>query len=355
MSNPDAKATTTDLALADPWQVQAWNYPSEGSPSEQLTFLLNYAVLAPSSHNTQPWTFKIVGDEVELYADRLRALPVVDPDDRELIMSCGAALFHLRVAMRHFGRTPVVHTFPDLDDPDLLAFIRLGPAMEPTAEDERLFMAIRQRHTNRQVFEDRLIPQADKDTLVEAAQQEGARLHLFEAEAQKDELATLIARGDRIQASDSSFRRELAAWIHPNRSKSRDGIPGYAQGMGDLESLAGPFVVRTFDWGSGQAAKDRQLAEGSALMAVLTTEDDKVTDWLRAGQALDRVLLTAESQDIHASFLNQPIELPSLRDEVAGMVDAGIPQILLRFGYGPPSRPTPRRPVHDVLSTSRYL
>jgi hypothetical protein len=355
MPTPNAKANLTVLTPEDPWQVQEWNFPIEEPPSVQLRFLLNYAVLAPSGHNTQPWTFKIVGDEVELYADRMRALPVVDPDDRELIMSCGAALFHLRVAMRHFGRTPIIHTFPDLDDADLLAFVRMGPNMDPTAEDERLFRAISTRHTNRQVFEDTPIPDADQRVLCEAAEQEGAQLHLFEADAEKGELATLIARADRIQASDPSFRRELAAWIHPNRSKSRDGIPGYAQGKSDLESLAGPFVVRTFDWGSGQAAKDRQLAEGSALLAVLTTEDDQVTDWLRAGQALDRVLLTARADDIQASFLNQPIEVPALRNDVATMVETGVPQIILRMGYGPPARPTPRRPVHDVLSTSRYL
>lgn len=355
MSTSAANESLTQLAQADPWQVQEWRYPTDGTPAEQLTFLLNYAVLAPSGHNTQPWTFKIVGDEVELYADRLRALPVVDPDDRELIMSCGAALFHLRVAMRHFGREPIVHTFPDLDDPDLMAFIRLGPNYEPTAEDERLFMAIRRRHTNRQAFEDTLIPPSDQETLIRAAEEEGARLHLFEEDADKEVLATLIARGDRLQASDPRFRRELAAWIHPNRTKSRDGIPGYAQGLSDIASLAGPFIVRTFDWGSGQAAKDRQLAEGSALLAVLTTEGDQTADWLRGGQALDRVLLTAQAHDIHASFLNQPIEVPELREDVADLVDDGDPQIILRLGYGPPARPTPRRPVNDVVSTSRYL
>ena len=354
MPTPTTEEPSLGIMPDNPWLVQDWNYPADGTPAEQLTFLLNYAVLAPSSHNTQPWIFKIVGDEVELYADRLRALPVVDPDDRELIMSCGAALFHLRVALRHFGREPIVNTFPDLDDPDLMAFVRMGPDIEPSAEDERLFMSIRRRHTNRQVFYDEAIPEAEQEMLRTAAAQEGGRLTLFADDA-KQPLTDLIARADRIQASDPHFRRELAAWINPNRSKSQDGIPGYAQGMGDLQSLAGPFVVRTFDWGSGQAAKDRQLAEGSALMAVLTTDGDGTADWLRAGQALDRVLLTAQSQDVQASFLNQPIEVPELRDDVADLVGSGHPQIVLRLGYGPAARPTPRRPVHKVLSTSRYL
>src|SRR5215217_6799502 len=105
--------------------------------------------------------------------------------------------------------------------------------------------------------------------------------------------AELIAEGDCIQLADKRFRRELASWVHPNRTKSRDGIPGYAFGVGDLMSMAGPFSIRTFDTGKGHAAKDRQLAEGSPVLAVLGTEVDAPPEWLAAGQALARVLLRA--------------------------------------------------------------
>lgn len=89
-------------------------------------FLLHYAVLAPSGHNTQPWLFRLTGDAVDLYADRTRALPVVDPDDRELIMSCGAALTGLHLAVRHFGFQDELALFPDPENTDLLARLRLG-------------------------------------------------------------------------------------------------------------------------------------------------------------------------------------------------------------------------------------
>src|SRR5215469_16093227 len=112
--------------LSHPWDVREADFPSTGPPAEQLRFLLQYAVLAPSGHNSQPWMFKIDEDTVELYADRSRALPVVDPDDRELTISCGAALLNLRVALRHFGYAGEVIPFPDPDDPDLLARVHLG-------------------------------------------------------------------------------------------------------------------------------------------------------------------------------------------------------------------------------------
>ena len=93
---------------SDVWNVSENEFPSEGTTRDKLKFVLNYAILAPSGHNTQPWLFKIVDDKIELYADRTRSLPVVDPDDRELTISCGAALYHIQLAIRHFGYEDVV-------------------------------------------------------------------------------------------------------------------------------------------------------------------------------------------------------------------------------------------------------
>ena len=101
----------------DPWNVSADDFPADGTSEEKLWFTVQYAILAPSSHNTQPWKFRIHGNVVELYADLSRALPVVDPDKRELIMSCGAALFHLRTAIRYFGYGCQVETFPEPGEP----------------------------------------------------------------------------------------------------------------------------------------------------------------------------------------------------------------------------------------------
>lgn len=343
----------------DPWAVEAWAFPHAGSTADKLRFLLRYAVLAPSGHNTQPWLFKIAGGELELYADRTRALPVADPEDRELVMSCGAALFHLRVALRHFGHAPVVQPFPDADDPDLLAFFRIGPALDgaaaPTPEDDRLFMAIPQRRTNRLPFDDRPVPAGELEGLRAAAAQEGAYLHVLTEPAEKNALADLIAEGDRIQGRDARFRRELAAWLHPNHSRTHDGIPGPARGLHGLRAYADPLVVRTFDWGNGQAARDRQLAEGSPALLVLTTDRDDPRAHLDAGQALDRVLLTATAYGLSASYMNQPVEVSTLRPRVARLVGGGHPQLVLRLGYGREVPPTPRRPTADVLTSNPYL
>jgi hypothetical protein len=121
-------------------------------------------------------------------------------------------------------------------------------------------------------------------------------------------------------------------------------------GAGEIASYLGPLLVRTFDWGEGQAAKDRQLAEGSPLLFIIGTQEDTPLDWLHAGQALARVLLRATSLGLSASFLNQPIEVDPLRQSFGTLIGFdGYPQLLIRMGIGQPARPTPRRPVEEVV------
>jgi len=325
-------------------------FPEGGRPAEKLAYLLRYAVRAPSSHNSQPWLFKLAGDALYLYADRTRALAVVDPDDRELVMSCGAALFHLRTAARHYDYETEVELLPDPADPDLLARIELGEPRPATYEEKLLFWAIAKRHTNRHAFEPRPLPPELTHELEAATAAEGAWLAHVAREEAREALGDLVAAADLRQLDDGRFRRELAAWIHPNRSEARDGMPAYALGIPALLSGVGPFVVRTFDVGRGIAARDRKLLDGSPSLFVLVTEEDGTADWLRAGQALDRVLLRAAQEEVSASFLNQPVEVPDLRPSVAALSGRdGFAQTVLRMGYGPPAQATPRRPTAEVL------
>jgi nitroreductase len=337
-------------ATADPWAVTEAEFPRDGLVGDWLRFAVRYAVLAPSSHNSQPWLFRVIGGTLELFADRTRALPVTDPHDRELVMSCGAALFHLRLALMHFGRRPVVHVLPDAHQPDLLARVELGPEEEPGADAEALFEAIPRRHTCRRPFEAPEVFPVLVEAFERDAKAEGALFIPAEGVNRRHEVAELVAQGDQRQFADVAFRRELAAWLHWNRTRSRDGMPGFALGQGDAASIVGPLAVRTFDMGDGRAAKDRELAEHSPLLAAIATRHDAPADWLAAGQALARVLLRATANNVAASYLNQPVELPDLRSLLAATLGTTfVPQLLLRMGYAPPPRATPRRPAEEVL------
>jgi hypothetical protein len=342
--------TTTEAPLA-PWNVSTTGFPDDGDAAEKLTFLLRYAVLAPSGHNTQPWLFSVHGDTVELYADRTQALAVVDPEDRALTISCGAALFNLRVALRRFGyRDDTYELVPDPEDADLLARVRLVEGEPPSHDEEALFEAIPKRRTTRAAYDEREVPIELQRELEGDAVREGVWLHQV-PDAERRTIAELIAGGDRAQMADKRFRRELAAWVHPNRSRASRGMRGYGFGFRDLMSHAGPIVIRTFDIGKGQAAKDLELAERSPLLGVLGTGADSPRAWLAAGQAMERILLRACVHGLTASFLNQPVEVDDLRPRLADAIGrAGDhPQLVMRFGYGPDVAHSPRASVEDVL------
>lgn len=332
------------------WEIDAATFPHAGSHAEKLRFCLGYAVLAPSSHNTQPWLFRIRDDAVELYADRSRALHVSDPGDRELTISCGAALHHLRIALAHFGHLGRVDLLPDPSDQDLLARVHLGFTATNSPVDARVFQAMPRRRTNRQPFRQDPVPAPLLSDLADAARHEDTWFREIKGSDTLFALADLIAEGDRRQWANKRFRLELAAWAHPNRVQACDGIPGYAMGLDDILSCAGPLVIRTFDLGEGQAARDREIAHGSPAMIAIGTAGDNLLDWLRAGQALSAVLLRARADDVWASYLNQPLELPDLRVQATRLLSVpGYTQIILRLGYGNDIRPTPRRTVDQVV------
>jgi nitroreductase len=332
------------------WDISDETFPADGSPADQIRFCLRYAVLAPSGHNTQPWLFRIHERTVDLLADRSRGLPVVDPFDRELVISCGAALFNLQLALERFGWELETEVLPEASSPDLLARVALVARREASHEARLLYEEIPRRRTNRGSFDDRPVGEEIVRDLVRCAEREGAWLVALDA-ASKGVAADLIAQGDRVQFLDTHFRRELTAWTVSNWSRRRDGIPGYALGASDVASAVGPLLVRTFDWAKlGVAAKDRELAEGSPLLVLLGTEHEEPAEWMTAGLALQRVLLAACALGLQCSFLNQPIEVTFLRPRLRELVGRkGFPQLLLRMGYGPSVRPTPRRDLGEVI------
>lgn len=336
-----------------PWDISEGNFPRTGTNAAKLRFLLGYATLAPSSHNSQPWKFRIEEDAVEIFADRTRALPVVDPDDRELSISCGAALYCLQLAARHFGWDPEIILQPDHRSPDLLARLELKGSKYPSPAEDSLFHSITKRRTTRLAYDRRIPPVALLDSIEATASGYRVWPRIIEDDTEKRAIAKLIAKADRMQMAAKSFRRELAAWIHPARSASGDGMPGYAFGMPsvlDFASTGFAAVVRTFDMGDGMAAKDERLALSSPVLLTLGTEDDTPTAWLRTGMALAEILLLACAEGVTASYLNQPCEIAELRSAVADALGySGLPQLILRMGYSTEVPPTPRRRVDDVL------
>lgn len=332
------------------WHPNPRDWLLATSDSERLRAALRYAIFAPSGHNTQPWLFRHEGDRALLFADRRRALPVVDPHDRALVISCGAALGMLRAALRHFGHEGEIELLPPGSDPDLLARVGLGASHEATPRDHTRFEAITRRRTTRLRFEPAALPAGLAQEMAETGAADGVILQLIEEPQAKAAIAALVAEGDRAQFADPRFRRELGAWVHSRRAASRDGISGAAFGMPDLLSPVGSLVVRTFDMGEGIAAKDQEIAGGSPALLLVATPGDQPRDWLLAGMAHAEALLAVTAAGLTAAYLNQPVEVDALRPrlrDAAGL--AGHPQLLLRLGRGPAIPPAVRRPLEEVL------
>ncbi|MGH8869840.1 MAG: Acg family FMN-binding oxidoreductase [Actinomycetes bacterium] len=306
--------------------------------------LLRAAAAAPSLHNSQPWRFEAAGDAVKLYGDPSRRLEHADPDARQLHMSCGAALFNLRVAARRLGYEAAVSLLPDLGQPTLLARVVLNRATGPGHFEAELYAAIPRRRTNRRPFAHRPVHSSELRLLSDAAQAEGATLTTVDEE-ELSRLTGLVHEAELMDATDPERRVESGAWIGTAPTR-RDGVPMSAVGPVPTNVDA---VFR--DLASRRATPTRERAEfeSQPTLAVLYTDGDWPRHWLRAGQALEHIWLLATVHGIAISFLNQPLEYPDLRGLVRDpRTRIGHPQMLLRMGYGAPVPATPRRPLGDV-------
>lgn len=315
--------TTTDLAVFDR--------------------ALRAATRAPSVHNTQPWRFVVAPPRIELYLDRERVLAVADAEAGEARLSCGAALLNLRVALQAAGRGVVVDLLPDAARPDLLARVRVAGARPATPEVRSLAVAIERRRTNRRPFTDRPVPAPHRAALVRAAGAEGAQLVLLDTPVALEAFAALLRRADHIQEEDPAFQQELLTWTAGGYARP-DGMPPTAGGPRPL----GTPLLKLRDYPAPVDA-EREF-EQEPLVAVLVTAGDTALDQVRAGQAMQRVLLVATAAGLSVSFLSQPVEVPYTRAAMRTLLGGRFPQTALRIGYGDQSAPTPRRPVAEVTS-----
>ncbi|HET6386411.1 MAG TPA: nitroreductase [Armatimonadota bacterium] len=333
------------------WEVDESGFPRAGTVEEKLRFLVYYAVLAPSTRNTQPWIFRTHNNAIDLLMDPTRALPVTDPEHREMIISCGAAAFNLRVAIRHFGYLDRFMAFPDPAEPSLLARIGLGAPAIASKQEELLFHAIKLRRTYRHPFLDRALPEPMLYRLKMGARQDGMWLHFLDKKPEREAMVKLIAEAEYRQLHNGAARREILSWMHPAPRLDQDGVPAYALGSIPHVRAPGMAVFGARKTKLDEVTLDSEnLARVAPALAVLGTASDDPGAWLRVGQTLEEILLSCAADRVFVSFMNQPVQIAELRPRVAEIVgETGYAQIILRLGYGASATPTPRRSTEDVL------
>lgn len=312
---------------------------------ETVKAALALAVRAPSVHNSQPWRWRIGSRSVHLYLDPARALPATDPDQRDMVISCGAALHHLRVALAAMGWSAVVHRLPDPADPEHLASIELL-RHRPTPAEIELSAAISHRQTDRRNFTAWPIPPGYLGLAAERATALGALLRQATDRARAQLITATRAAAVR-HAMNPEYRFELACWS--GRHGADEGVPARnapTARAGD-ELPARTFVAPQLD--------DPAREPDHAQLLVLATAGDDRASRLRAGEALSAVLLTATNVGLATCVLTEPLEIAELRHDVRRAVfeDNPYPQAIIRIGWIPTSAPplpsTPRRAVGDIL------
>jgi hypothetical protein len=330
--------------------------------AEHAQYLIATAARAPSVHNTQPWRFRVDQRAVELWCDPGRKLRT-DPIGREIVISCGAALFGLRLAVRSLGYQPVIERLPDPSQLRLLARVSVGATAPMSAFERQMLEAVPHRHTHRGAFAGGELPAGLLPGLQHDALAEGATLVVVAEGLAYERLAAIVVTAAQQGDLDPVAQAEIRKWTREDSSTARDGVPATALTAGPSTGVPhGRLRQRDFDLGRGlgrlpadaDAEQPRVLRQKGApptVTAILLTSGDRRTDWLRAGQALQRLLLHAASKWVFASLHTQPLEDPVARALIRDRLALpGQPQMLLQFGRAVSAASTPRRPPSELTS-----
>jgi nitroreductase len=301
-------------------------------------------IRAPSLHNSQPWRFRLRDGAIEVLADPRDHLAMADRIGWAVRIACGAAVFNARLALLADGIPADVRIRPESADPMVMASLRPGPPRPATYPENDLFAAVGRRRSSREPFWPDPVPAEIRIRLVDAARAEGAWLELLVGMTALSGFAQIAQSADTVLRRDPAYQTRLSQWIRAEASG--DGVP----------VLAGARLPEPQDLLPQRAYSDRPRAPGrdfepEPLIAILGSAGDTATDQVNAGQALQRVLLTATDAGLATSMISQPIEVSGAREQLSRSLGGrtGTPQMALRIGYGQPGNPTPRRDVAQAI------
>ncbi len=321
--------------------------PITAVETEVIEDVVRTACRAPSLHNSQPWQWVFASGQLRLFVDPSRILDT-DRSAREALISCGAVLDHLRVAMAAAGWQSHIDRFPNPNSPNHLASIEFTPAEFVTERDRRLADAIEARRTDRLPFSAATEWQSIEAVVAGSANRQAVHLAVISDDLRpRLEEAARIA--DSLRMYDTAYHNELHWWTAP--FEPTEGIPYSAlvsAAEGDRVSIGRVFPV------ARRPERRLEIPEDHAKILLLSTGADGRADALAAGEALSATLLECTMAGLATCPVTHLTELTVTRDLVRSLMDDdAVPQILIRVGVVPVTEkvppPTPRRPLSAVL------
>ncbi len=331
----------------------------------KIKFLLRYAILAPSTHNSQPWRFKVSGNSCKLYFDPeyFTRIKEADPTGRDLYISLGYCLEYLILAGTQFGIYRDVQIFP-AESPsgiqagreNLVAEVffedRFSDRNTALAADSALDLMVRRVNT-RGLFEKKSVSPTTLQTLAAIAkpyEQIGFCTDMITDPEKIRSIADLTRRGLRLAYKNSAFRKEMFGWINNSFSKRREGLPGYALKMPALLSLIFPFIMRWFNIGAFLGKVNAASVTSAPLLCIISARDDAKEAWLSVGRLSAHLMLKATRAGLKTSIFVAAIEMGDLSKELRRILETDLtPQFLFAAGYLPDQKPTPRHHIEDRL------
>ncbi len=309
---------------------------------------LTLALRAPSVHNSQPWRWRLRAHSLHLYADRSRTLRATDPEGLELLVSCGAALHHARIAFAALGWAVSVTRFPNPAEPDHLAALEFV-AKDPTDDQIRLAGAIKSRQTDRRPYASWEVPPGLIEVLGQSAAWEHTSLRTVTEGRQRRLLAAAVAAVSAVQQEDRAYLDELQGWSG-HRVPQATGVPAAS-----IPTTPGQLLNRRFPAGTLPIERPDVVEQDAAEFLLLSSDLDDAHARLRAGEATSAVLLEATAIGLATCPMSQALESFGAREELRMQVleEHRFIHSIVRVGWPRPSAPalpaTPRLALKDVL------
>ena len=324
------------------WNVNPDDFYDLKTQDEKLRFLLNFAVLAPSSHNSQPWSFVATEQSVDIYVNSSRLLTVSDKNRRQLYISLGCALENLLVAADYYDiHGDVKYAKPLFGDgyfcnPAVEVDLNLDKdKKEYWADAGHLIFSIPERRTNRNKYDAQMPFEVNFLPFMQRLSQLDVMYDFVSDKIRKENIANVVLNAMSEAMADKNFRLELAEYVKSNYTSSGIGMPGFGMGIPGPVSLLLPFIIRHFDMYKVTRKQDESLLkDGTPMFGILSTREDNPESWIKAGQAYQRIALECERAGIKTAVMAAAIQIGDYYKQLQEIIGTSArPQLFFRIGY----------------------